>query len=63
MVDFLSKNYMFWYILKGLGMENVGIFYDRLVYFYRVGMFYLKIWQPRFKLPKLSNHFQLWEGL
>jgi hypothetical protein len=33
MVYFQTKKSHFWSILEGLGIENVGIFYDHLEYF------------------------------
>jgi hypothetical protein len=37
MFCFLNQKSLFWYILEGLGMENLGIFYDHLVYFTAIG--------------------------
>jgi hypothetical protein len=37
MVCFQTKNPKFGLILEGLAMENLGIFYDHLVYFTAIG--------------------------
>jgi hypothetical protein len=48
MVYFNNKNSQFGYILEGLGMENVGIYYDHLEYFtailYHLWPFLKSLW-------------------
>jgi hypothetical protein len=44
MVYFANQKYQFWCILEGLGMENVGLFYNHLAHFTAIWNIFMAVW-------------------